>query len=112
MNITQAAAAEKIGIDQRQWNRYENGINELPIRYLIEICNVFHISADWLLETEHSDWDGNAFGAVIEDCFDEAVATVRGAEYLAEHRENLLDFIYYNLARDKEKLLRKYKCNE
>ena len=32
--LTQSAAAERIGIDQRQWNRYENGKNELPIRYL------------------------------------------------------------------------------
>ena len=25
MKLTQAAAAEGIGIDQRQWNQYENG---------------------------------------------------------------------------------------
>ena len=109
MNITQAAAAEKIGIDQRQWNRYENGINELPIRYLIAICNAFNISADWLLETEYSDWEGDTVGSAIEDFYEEAVATIRGAEYLADNRDNLLDFIYFNLARDREKMLRKYK---
>ena len=99
-----------IGIDQRQWNRYENGINELPIRYLIAICNAFNISADWLLETEYSDWEGDTVQSAIEDFYEEAVATIRGAEYLADNRDNLLDFIYFNLSRDKEKMLKKYKC--
>lgn len=47
--LTQAAAAESIGIDQRQWNRYENGKNEIPIRYLKAICEKYNVSADWLL---------------------------------------------------------------
>lgn len=49
-NLTQAKAAEGIGIDQRQWNRYENGDNEIPVRYLKAICVTYKVSADWLLE--------------------------------------------------------------
>lgn len=48
-NLTQCAAAESIGIDQRQWNRYETGRNEMPVRYLKEICSVYKVSADSLL---------------------------------------------------------------
>lgn len=51
-NLTQTAAAESIGIDQRQWNRYENHKNELPIRYLKALCVKHNVSADWLLELE------------------------------------------------------------
>ena len=47
--LTQTAAAEGIGIDQRQWNRYENGKNELPLRYFKAICQNYKVSADWLL---------------------------------------------------------------
>ena len=47
--LTQAEAAEGIGIDQRQWNRYENGKNELPLRYFKAICQTYKVSADWLL---------------------------------------------------------------
>lgn len=47
--LTQTSAAESIGIDQRQWNRYENGINEMPIKYLRDICIKYNVSADWLL---------------------------------------------------------------
>ena len=50
LNLTQAAAAESIGIDQRQWNRYENGKNEIPVRYIKAICKKWNVSADWLLE--------------------------------------------------------------
>lgn len=49
LKISQATAAEGIGIDQRQWNRYENGINELPVRYLKAICTTYGVSADTLL---------------------------------------------------------------
>lgn len=49
LKLTQAAAAEGIGIDQRQWNRYENGKNELPLRYFKAICQTYKVSADWLL---------------------------------------------------------------
>lgn len=49
IGITQKEAGESIGIDQRQWNRYENGKNELPLRYLKAICIIHKVSADWLL---------------------------------------------------------------
>lgn len=52
LNLTQSAAAAGIGIDQRQWNRYENGKNELPIRYLKAICTTYKVSADWILGLE------------------------------------------------------------
>lgn len=59
MGLTQAAAAEGIGIDQRQWNRYENGINELPIRYLKAICITYRVSADWLLGLQNEEGNSN-----------------------------------------------------
>lgn len=49
MKLTQAAAAAKIGIDQRQWNRYENGHNDIPVHYVIAICKAYNYSADELL---------------------------------------------------------------
>lgn len=52
--LTQSAAAEGIGIDQRQWNRYENGKNELPLRYFKAICVKYEVSADWLLGLNES----------------------------------------------------------
>lgn len=55
--VSQKEVADKIGIDQRQWSRYENGINEIPIRYLKVICKAYGVSADWLLglSDNHTD---------------------------------------------------------
>lgn len=34
-NLTQQQIASAIGIDQRQYSRYEQGKTEMPVRYLI-----------------------------------------------------------------------------
>ena len=47
--ISQRQVCEALNITQQQYSRYERGINELPVRYLIEICRFLDISADWLL---------------------------------------------------------------
>lgn len=58
-NVTQSAAAAAIGIDQRQWNRYENGKNKIPADYIKEICIKFNVSADWLFELDQERGDTN-----------------------------------------------------
>lgn len=47
--VSQAKLAEVLQIPQQQYFRYESGTNELPIRYLIEICIALNVSADYLL---------------------------------------------------------------
>lgn len=47
--ISQAEAGESIGIEQRQWSRYEQGKNEFPVRYLKALCIYWKESADELL---------------------------------------------------------------
>lgn len=58
-NLTQTEAAESIGIDQRQWSRYENGKNDLPVRYLKDICIKHKVSANWMLGIWEEDEPGN-----------------------------------------------------
>ena len=48
-NLSQKEAAQSIGIGQRQWSRYENEINEFPLRYLKRLCEIYNVSADELL---------------------------------------------------------------
>lgn len=47
--LSQTQAAEKLMITQQQLSRYEKGSNELPIRYLIQLCKLYDVSADWIL---------------------------------------------------------------
>ena len=48
-NITQKEMAEKLGIKQQQYARYEKGINVMPITYLPKICKILNVSADYIL---------------------------------------------------------------
>lgn len=51
--LTQSQIADVLGIDQRQYSRYEQGKNEMPIRYLKEFCVCCKVSADYILEIEN-----------------------------------------------------------
>lgn len=47
--LSQRKVAEALDIPQQQYCRYENGQNEIPVRYVIALCKLYGISADWLL---------------------------------------------------------------
>lgn len=46
---TQGEIAEAIGLKREQYRRYETGINEMPIRHLINLCKYYNVSADYIL---------------------------------------------------------------
>lgn len=46
---SQRDIAKALQMPQSQYQKYEANINALPIRYLIEICHHYKVSADYLL---------------------------------------------------------------
>ena len=46
---TQTQIAEILGTSQTMYARYERSANELPIRHLIALCRLYHVSADYIL---------------------------------------------------------------
>ncbi len=46
---SQAQIAQYLQIPQTQWQRYETGKNELPLRYLVAFCRRYEVSADYIL---------------------------------------------------------------
>ena len=48
-DLTQADIAKILGTTQQVYSRYEKGINEMPIRHLITLCQYYNISADYIL---------------------------------------------------------------
>ena len=48
-DLTQMQVAEILGTSQTMYARYERGANELPIRHLIALCRLYHVSADYIL---------------------------------------------------------------
>ena len=47
--LSQNTVAKVLDIPQQQYSRYEQGQNEIPVRYVIELCRFYNVSADWLL---------------------------------------------------------------
>lgn len=48
-DYTQEYVAHILGTSQTMYARYERGANELPIRHLISLCILYHVSADYIL---------------------------------------------------------------
>lgn len=48
-DYTQAQIAEVLGTTQQVYSRYENGINEMPVRHLRRLWEFYQVSADFVL---------------------------------------------------------------
>ena len=48
-DLRQAEIAAVLGTTQQVYSRYENGVNELPLRHLMTLCRYYHVSADYVL---------------------------------------------------------------
>ncbi|MEE0947057.1 MAG: helix-turn-helix transcriptional regulator [Acutalibacteraceae bacterium] len=48
-NETQAQLAEILETSQQAYLKYEKGINEMPVRRIIKLCEHYNLSADYIL---------------------------------------------------------------
>lgn len=48
-DYTQAQIAQVLGTTQQVYSRYENGINEMPVRHLRRLCEFYQVSANFVL---------------------------------------------------------------
>lgn len=48
-DLKQKDIAKVLGTTQQVYSRYENGVNEIPIRHIIALCRFYDVSADYLL---------------------------------------------------------------
>ena len=48
-DLTQAQVAQLLGTTQQVYSRYENGVNEMPLRHIITLCKYYGVSADFIL---------------------------------------------------------------
>lgn len=101
MNLTQAKAAESIGIDQRQWNRYENGKNEMPVRYLKELCIKHKISADWLLEIKYENEGGETMNKqLVEEVIAEIISKIEAMRDNGDIEEEKANYLLIPMIED------------
>lgn len=48
-DLKQADVAALLSTTQQVYSRYENGVNEMPIRHLRTLCKYYRVSADYVL---------------------------------------------------------------
>ena len=48
-DFTQKYIAKLLGIDQRQYSRYETGKYEIPLEYLIKLCKLYNVTLDYIV---------------------------------------------------------------
>lgn len=55
-NITQSEIARAIGTTQKQYSKYETGVNEMTVSKLQKICTYLQVSADYILDLPKGSW--------------------------------------------------------
>ncbi|MEQ8693830.1 MAG: helix-turn-helix transcriptional regulator [Gammaproteobacteria bacterium] len=53
--LTQEALAERLGIDVRQYRRFEGGYSRLSLDHVVQLSRIFGVSVDDLLQINHQD---------------------------------------------------------
>lgn len=48
-DYSQEKIADMIGTSQTMYARYERAANEMPIHHLLSLCNIYHVSSDYIL---------------------------------------------------------------
>ncbi len=48
-DLSQSDLAKVLGTTQQVYSRYENGVNEIPVRHIITLCRFYKVSADYIL---------------------------------------------------------------
>ncbi|MBQ3559454.1 MAG: helix-turn-helix transcriptional regulator [Agathobacter sp.] len=48
-DLTQQQVADKLCCQREVYRRYENGIREIPVSYVIELAKFYDVSTDYLL---------------------------------------------------------------
>lgn len=48
-DLTQTQVAQVLGTSQTMYASYERGANEMPIRHLLALCELYKVSADYIL---------------------------------------------------------------
>jgi len=53
-DLTQQEIADKLCCQREVYRRYENGIREIPISYVIELAKLYNVSIDYILGESNS----------------------------------------------------------
>ncbi len=50
LGLNQKELAQEIGLDNTLYNKYENDYNTIPLKHLINLCDYFNVSLDYIFD--------------------------------------------------------------
>ena len=89
--MTQEQTAQKLGLTQATYSRYESGMNEPDLETLKNISRLFDCSIDFLLECDESD--NSATPIELLSLIQNGIFTINGEFLTKKEREKLLNVI-------------------
>lgn len=49
-DLKQEDIAKHLGIQQTVYSRYERGFQTIPLEHLLSLCELYHVSVDYMVE--------------------------------------------------------------
>ena len=57
-DLTQKQVAEMVGLNREVYRRYEEGIREMPARYIVQLAEYYDVSVDYIVGlTDMKKWE-------------------------------------------------------
>lgn len=88
--LTQSELAERIGTTQNLITAWENGKTAPGLRYILKICEEFHVTPNWLLGFDFDD-DLIEAQRQLDEIIDELDELCETIEYLQKRLKNATD---------------------
>ena len=105
-NYTQEEIARKLGIQQTVYSRYETGRADIKPFQLVNLCNIYRISADYLLDLPEGRPYGNNHirlkkipKSKFDELADEVIGIINWAEYQEHISEEASEILKKNIMR-------------
>lgn len=101
--LSQAYIAEILQTTQQQYSKYETGMQEIPVRHIIKLCEFYKVTANELLgiTTYMTKQEGNS---KFQKLYDEIVDILYWAEDQGHITDDQKYLLIQNIAASKEEI--------
>ena len=111
LDLSQMDVSRDTEINQSNISKFEAGKLEPNLEALGKLANYYQVSIDWLLGNPHNGREGDVVKTAILEFYNEILNSIKGSDYQAKNRDELLEMLYYNLEKDKDDILKRYSSN-
>ena len=105
-NFSQKEVADLLITTQQQYSKYETNQQEMTVSRIIELCNLFKVSADQLLGINYYENEEGKTISKYEELKREIIGLIKWANYeniISDNAESELEYNLYRIFQDLDK---------